>query len=350
MKNIGKVHFGSNQNYIPILEDSNSSDLYLIDSFFKNKNNFLKKFPIKINDFIFYVETINELTTKDVNNLKTQIKKNNFIPDRVIGIGGGTTLDFAKAISNLINNHGNAEDYQGWDLLKNKGVYKIGIPTLSGTGAESSRTCVMINNENGLKLGMNSEFTIFDELILDPVLSNSVPNNQYFYTGMDTFIHSFESLSGIHRHAMSDTYSEKAIDLVKEVFESSEFKSIENREKLMIASYFGGIAIANSFVGVVHPFSAGLSVVLGIHHCEANCIAMRGMESFYKQEYDLFWNLASKNNINIKKGICRNLTDTQYKNLYNSTIIHKIPLANALGDNFKEILEFNLVKEIFKKM
>ena len=53
----------------------------------------------------------------------------------------------------------------------------------------------------------------------------------------------------------------------------------------MIASYFGGIAIGNSYVGIVHPLSAGLSVVLGIHHCEANCITMTAMEEFYKEEF-----------------------------------------------------------------
>ena len=124
---------------------------------------------------------------------------------------------------------------------------------------------------------MNSNKTLFNEIILDPSLTSSVPKNQYFYTGMDTFIHSFESLNGHHRHALSDSYSEKAILMIDEVFKSDDFFSDYNREKLMIASYFGGIAIANSYVGLVHPFSAGLSVVLGIHHCEANCIVMRAM-------------------------------------------------------------------------
>jgi 3-deoxy-alpha-D-manno-octulosonate 8-oxidase len=59
-------------------------------------------------------------------------------------------FDTGKAVSNLLRNPGNAEDYQGWDLVKNPGVYKIGVPTISGTGAEASRTCVMTNPKNGL--------------------------------------------------------------------------------------------------------------------------------------------------------------------------------------------------------
>ena len=55
-------------------------------------------------------------------------------------MGGGIALDIAKAIANLLTNPGTAADYQGWDLVKNPSIFKIGIPTLSGTGAETTRT------------------------------------------------------------------------------------------------------------------------------------------------------------------------------------------------------------------
>ena len=118
----------------------------------------------------------------------------------------------------------------------------------------------------------------------------------------------------------------------------------------MIASYFGGVAIANSFVGVVHPFSAGLSVALDTHHCIGNCITMNAMEEFYPKEFEEFNLMAQKQGINIPKGIALNLEEEIYQNLYNSTVIHEKPLSNALGDNFKEILSYEKVKEIFKRM
>ena len=62
-----------------------------------------------------------------------------------------STMDVAKAVSNLLTNGGVAENYQGWDLVKEPGVYKIGIPTISGTGAEATRTCVTTNERSGLK-------------------------------------------------------------------------------------------------------------------------------------------------------------------------------------------------------
>ena len=208
----------------------------------------------------------------------------------------------------------------------------------------------MTNPKTGLKLGMNSDFTIYDQLILDPDLTKSVPKEQYFYTGMDTFIHCIESLNGSYRNAIGDAYAKQAIELCREVFLSEDMMSDENRDKLMVASYLGGCSIANSFVGIIHPFSAGLSVALGTHHCIGNCITMNAMEEFYPKEYKEFFEMAEKQGIEIPKGIGANLSDETYLVLYNSTVIHEKPLSNALGNNFKEQLTLEKVTEIFKRM
>jgi len=259
-------------------------------------------------------------------------------------------MDVAKAVSNLLTNGGRAEDYQGWDLVKVPGIYKIGVPTLSGTGAESTRTCVMTNPANGLKLGMNSDFTVFDQIILDPDLTVTAQRNQYFYTGMDAYLHCMEALRGSYRNAVGDAYSAQAIALCKEVFLGGDMMSDEAREKLMVASYLGGCAIAASYVGVVHPFSAGLSVVLGIHHCVGNCIAMRALEEFYSEDYREFWQMVRQQDVEIPEGICRNLNADQYDRIYASTVIHEKPLTNALGQDYESILTRQKVEEIFRKM
>ena len=348
-KVVGKYHFGNNS--ISELEEilcRYENPVIFIDSYFRTSPLNIK---IHYKCKIYYVETINEITTNYVESFVNDINTNySTSPEIIVGIGGGSTLDMAKAVSNLLTNNGQAKDYQGWDLVEKPGVYKIGVPTLSGTGAESSRTCVMINPENGLKLGMNSEYTIYDHLILDPSLPRTVPKGQYFYSGMDTFIHCFESLGGSHRHLISDSYSREAMRLCDEVFSSENMMDGFNREKLMVASYFGGLAIANSFVGIVHPFSAGLSVVLGVHHCEANCIVMRGMEEFYPEEYKMFWEYAQKQKIQIRSKLCSGLSDYDFNRLYESTIIHEKPLINALGSNYRKILSREKVLEIFQLM
>jgi len=354
-KNVQYYMFGkgSVENLKSILdakESKNSYVIYYVDEYFQN-GELLDRLPIKEEDEFFFVQTKDEPKTEFINRFRDiLVKKGKTEPKAIVAIGGGATLDTGKAVANLLTNPGNAEDYQGWDLVKNPAVYKIGIPTISGTGAEASRTCVMTNKKTGLKLGMNSDYTIYDQLILDPDLTKTVPRDQYFWTGMDTYIHSFESLNGRYRNAIGDAYAKQAIALCREVFLSDDMMSDENRQKLMIASYFGGCAIANSFVGVVHPFSAGLSVVLGTHHCIGNCITMNAMEEFYPKEYEEFFKMAEKQGVTIPKGVASNLDKEAYKKLYDATIIHEKPLSNALGDDFKDILTFEKVTEIFKRM
>jgi 3-deoxy-alpha-D-manno-octulosonate 8-oxidase len=117
-----------------------------------------------------------------------------------VGLGGGITMDTAKSVSNAITVAGPPTTRPG----ARAGIFKIGIPTISGTGAEATRTCVMTNPASGLKLGMNSDFTVFDHVIMDPELTATVQRDQYFYTGMDAYIHCIEALAGSYRNAIGD--------------------------------------------------------------------------------------------------------------------------------------------------
>jgi 3-deoxy-alpha-D-manno-octulosonate 8-oxidase len=359
MKNSKNVHrymfgAGSFENLGKLVdeqrrEDSDSS-VFFVDHYFQDKP-LKQKIPAHENDLIIFVDTDKEPFTDQIDSFNLKVKsslKNQ--PVAIVGIGGGAVLDTAKAVSNLLTNPGNASDYQGWDLVKNPGVYKIGVPTLSGTGAEASRTCVMINPKTGLKLGMNSDHTIYDQLLMDPDLSATVSRNQYFYSGMDSYIHCIESLRGSFRHPVGDSFSHQCLDLVRKVFHSDDMLDAKNRADLMIASYLGGCAIANSFVGVVHPFSAGLSVVLGLHHCVANCIALLALDEFYPKEAEEFSTMAKAQDIEIPKGVCKNLSDAQFLALRDATVIHEKPLANALGESFLELLTPQKCQDIFARM
>lgn len=331
------------------IQDSAEGVLFLVDDYFSTR-------PLDLphrssQDLVFFVPTDEEPTTEFIDTLMVRIRKElKAHPGAVVGIGGGITLDTAKAISILLTNAGKAEDYQGWDLVRVPGIYKIGIPTISGTGAESSRTCVLINKAKNIKLGMNSHYSYFDHLILDLEFSATVPRQQFFYTGMDSYIHCVESLKGRFRHALADAYSHQTLTLCREVFSSGDMMADGNRELLMVASYFGGISIANTFVGVVHPISAGLSTVLGLHHCIANCIVMNVMEEFYPQEVAEFHEFLKRQEISLPLGITRQLSVDQFEDLYQSAIIHEKPLMNAFGADYKEILTREKVISIYKRM
>lgn len=325
--------------------------VFFIDQYFQYDDSMTSSFAIEPEDIVIFVSTTLEPRTDLIDQFTSNLINSGCkYPCAVIGIGGGITLDTAKAVSNLLTNGGLASDYQGWDLVKVPGIFKIGVPTISGTGAEATRTCVMTNPVSGLKLGMNSDYTVFDQIVLDPDLTKTVPRNQYFYTGLDAYIHCFESLSGSYRNAIGDAFSRETLKLCRQVFLEDDMLSMVNRERLMVASYLGGCAIASSYVGLVHPFSAGLSVVLGTHHCVANCSVMRAMDEFYPEACSEFRQMVDYQQVSIPEGICQNLDADHYRALINATVIHQKPLFNALGPEFRNVLTDEKIVEMFRRM
>lgn len=326
--------------------------VFFVDHFFRD-HELLQRLPLEKNDQIHFVDSSEEPEVTHIDAFKAAILAQSPVsegaqPCCVVGIGGGATLDTAKAVANLLTNPGKAEDYQGWELVKNPAVYKIGVPTLAGTGAECSRTCVLTNIPKKLKLGMNSDFTVYNQLLLDPELTRSVPRDQYFFTGIDTFMHCVEALRGSFRDAIVDAFSVRAVQMCEEIFLSDDMMSEDNLEKMMIASYIGGMAAGN--VGVIHPVSAGLGVVLHIHHGLANCLALNVLEDIYPVEYKQFRAMLERQNVTLPTGICSDLTPEQYDGLYQGSIVHEKPLINALGPDFKKILTKENLLERFRRM
>lgn len=362
VKNVDSFHFGAGSldqlpGYVETRrtiageQGKNDSVVFVIDQFFQGRDEILARLGTKAGDRIEFVSTALEPTTDGIDRLVSALIAEGFQePAAIVGMGGGITMDTAKAVSNLLTNGGNAAQYQGWDLVKVPGIYKIAVPTVSGTGSEATRTCVMINESTGLKLGMNSDHTVFDQLVLDPELTSTVPRNQFFYSGMDAYIHSIESLTGSYRNPVGDAYSRETIQLCRDVFLADDMMSPKSREKMMVASYLGGCAIATSYVGLVHPFSAGLSVVLGLHHCVANCIVLQAMEEFYPTAWAEFSAMARLQKISIPTGVCAGLDRAGFEALYRASVMHEKPLTNALGDDCMAILSFERVSRIFQKM
>ena len=126
--------------------------------------------------------------------------------------------------------------------------------------------------------------------------------------------------------------------------------SDSGRRKMMVASYLGGCAIAMSYVGLVHPFSAALSVVFETHHTVSNCITMRAMQEYYPQYYSDFWDMAEYQKVEIPSGICASLSNETHRKLYEAMIVHEKPLTNALGEGFRDILDEDRARTMFERM
>ncbi|WP_445012676.1 iron-containing alcohol dehydrogenase family protein [Aquimarina discodermiae] len=324
--------------------------IYLIDEVFENNKSFIEnRIPLAYTDEIVYISTAEEPKTSQVDEIVSDIKnKCQYTPSGIIGIGGGSILDLAKAVSIMLTNPGSATEYQGWDLVNNKAVYHVGVPTISGTGAEVSRTTVLTGPER--KLGINSDFTPFDQVILDPELIKDVPKDQWFYTGMDCYIHCVESLNGTYLNAFSQSYGEKALDLCEEIFLENSLSKEEADAKLMMASWHGGMSIAYSQVGVAHAMSYGLAYVLGTKHGVGNCIVFDKLEKYYPEGVATFKKMKEYHNITIPKGVCANVTEDQL-NVMTRVALSLEPLwENALGSDWKSKINADKLKEIYRSL
>ena len=321
--------------------------VFLVDHFFDGKP-FINRIPVRGNDKIIFVDVTYEPKTTYVDQLAQQLKDEFGLVSGVIGIGGGSAMDLAKAISLMMNNPGSSADYQGWDLVKHAGVYKVGIPTLSGTGAEVSRTTVLTGPTK--KLGMNSDFTPFDQIILDPELTANAPANQRFYTGMDCYIHCIESLDGTFLNEFSKSYGEKALQLCRNVFVNKEVWDADCDDKLMMASYAGGMSIAYSQVGVAHAVSYGLSYLLGTKHGIGNCIVMNHLEEYYPAGVKEFKYMVEKNKIEIPTGICKGLSEDDFEKMINVSIGMKPLWENALGKDWEKIMTREKLRALYEKL
>ena len=321
--------------------------IFFLDHYFIGKP-LAGRIPLRGKDKIVYVDVTQEPKTKQVDALAAELKAEFGEVSGIIGIGGGSAMDLAKAVSLMMTNPGSSADYQGWDLVKVPGVFKVGIPTLSGTGAEVSRTTVLTGPTR--KLGMNSDFTPFNQIVLDPELTKNAPANQRFYTGMDCYIHCIESLEGTYLNEFSKSYGEKALDLCRKIYVEKTGWDEESDEQLMMASYAGGMSIAYSQVGVAHAVSYGLSYLLGTKHGIGNCIVMNHLEEYYPAGVEEFKFMVEKNKIEIPTGISANLTEPQFDEMINISLSLKPLWENALGSNWESIMTREKLRALYAKL
>lgn len=350
---VPRVVFGSGsfdqlgEILMPQRRHSEAPFIFLVDDVFEGKE-LSKRIPLIFNDEIIYISADEEPKTDQVDALvKKILEEFTELPSGIVGIGGGTLLDLAKAVSIVLTNKGGAADYQGWDLVTKPSIYHVGIPTISGTGAEVSRTTVLLGPK--MKLGINSDHTTFHQVILDPDLTKGVSKEQWFYTGMDCYIHCIESLNGTYLNAFSESYGEKALDLCKQVYLDT-LAEADSRDKLMMASWHGGMSIAYSQVGVAHAMSYGLSYLLGVKHGIGNCMVFEHLEEFYPEGVALFHQMKDRHGIHIPAGVCADLDDRDFNTMITVAMGMEPLWENAIGKDWRKVITPLKLRSIYEKI
>ncbi len=202
--------------------------------------------------------------------------------DGVIGIGGGSAMDLAKAIAVLAANKGKAEDYLGLNRVPGPGLPKIMVPTTAGTGSEVTFTAVFIRKKLKKKEGMNSPYLYPELALLDPELTLSLPPHPTAATGIDALCHAIESYTSVNASPMSEMISLEAIRLISDNLRTAvhDGTNIEAREAMLLGSLYAGLGLANAGVTAVHSLSYPLGGKYGVSHGLANTIMLPRVMAF----------------------------------------------------------------------
>ncbi|MBN2515426.1 MAG: iron-containing alcohol dehydrogenase [Deltaproteobacteria bacterium] len=202
--------------------------------------------------------------------------------DSVVGIGGGSAMDVAKAAAAIAANKGKAKDYLGLNKVPGPGLPKIMVPTTAGTGSEVTFTAVFVRKDLKKKEGMNSQYLYPELALLDPTLTLSVPPMVTATTGVDALCHAFESYTSIHSSPMSEMMSLEAIRLISSNLRTCvhDGSNLAARKNMLLGSLYAGLGLANAGVTAVHSLSYPLGGTYGISHGLANTVLLPSVMRF----------------------------------------------------------------------
>jgi alcohol dehydrogenase class IV len=192
--------------------------------------------------------------------------------DVVIGFGGGSAIDAAKAIAALATNPGDVLDYlevigRGRALERTPLPF-IAVPTTAGTGAEVTRNAVIGSPEHQAKASMRSPSMLAKVALVDPELTLDVPPHVTAYTGLDALTQLIEPYVSVRANAMTDLFCIEGLKRVSWALERvfHDGRDMEARESMSFAALLGGLALANAGLGAVHGFASPLGGMLDAPH------------------------------------------------------------------------------------
>ena len=182
--------------------------------------------------------------------------------DVVVGVGGGSAIDAAKAIAVLATNQGNPIDYLevvgAGKALVNASLPLIALPTTAGTGSEVTRNAVLTVRDRRVKASLRSPLMLPRMAVVDPVLTYDLPPLVTAATGLDALTQLIEPFLSVRANALTDALCRDGIARVARSLERAclDGHDAAARADMSLASLFGGIALANAGLGAVHGLAA----------------------------------------------------------------------------------------------
>ena len=196
--------------------------------------------------------------------------------DLILGVGGGSSMDIASAVSVMCTNPGTVRDYLGINLVKNPGIPTILIPTTAGTGAEVTPNAILTDVEAKLKKAIVSPYILPRVAIVDPLLSVSMPPQVTSSSGIDALTHAIESYTSNKATIMTDLFAKEAIILIGQSLRTAvaNGNNLQARYDMSIGSLYAGIALANAGVTAVHALAYPLGGQFKVAHGISNGVLL----------------------------------------------------------------------------
>lgn len=196
--------------------------------------------------------------------------------DIIVAVGGGSSMDCAKAINILLTNPSPINQYDGLNLVKNPTKPLIAIPTTSGTGSEVTSFTIITDTTRLKKMVIGGQFVGATVALADPLLTLGLPPAVTAATGMDALTHAVEAYVSKGASIPTDVNALKAISLIAEnlVEATNNGSNIEARTNMLLGSMMAGFAFNSAVLGLVHSIAHPLSVHCGLPHGVANACGL----------------------------------------------------------------------------
>ncbi len=198
--------------------------------------------------------------------------------DLVIAVGGGSSIDTAKAICMLYSNEGSVRDYLfgGTKTVTNPSLPLIAVPTTAGSGSEVTAASVITDTQNNIKLSVTHEYLLPKFAVVDPMMQIGMPGFITATTGMDALTHAIEAYVSLNANPISDAYAQKAMELIRGHIRTAMFVpgDLVARSNMAIASVMAATAFVHAGLGAVHGISQSIGGVAHVAHGLSNAMML----------------------------------------------------------------------------
>lgn len=253
--------------------------------------------------------------------------------DFIIGIGGGSPLDSAKAIAAMAVNEGSIADYNGKEIT-GEILPLAAIPTTAGTGSEATKFTVITDSEKGIKMLLKGDVLVPKLAIVDSSFTVGSPKSVTSATGLDALTHAVEAYTSRKAFSMTDTLAVSAVKRIMKYLPIA-YKEPDNslaREQMSIAALEAGICINNSSVTIVHGMSRPIGALFHVPHGMSNAMLLKECLSFaVSGAYEKFANLGRETGVASDSDSDETAAEKFIDSLQNICDVCEIPTLEQYG-------------------